>query len=170
MRGQRHAPAAVYPRDRPGTHLQVAGWAPEPVCTSAENLAPTGIRSPDRPARSQSLYRLYLDHKNKRNTVKYWSKIVPIHTINACMGHRGIAQPILNLDTRLRSADNLKPPPFYLPYPLYRRVGGPQRRSGRFEEEKKISCPCKDSNTRSWSSQQGKNTFILICTVLKMIR
>ena len=27
-----------------------------PVC--AENLAPTGIRSPDRPARSQSLYRL----------------------------------------------------------------------------------------------------------------
>ena len=25
---------------------------------SAENLAPTGIRSPDRPARSESLYRL----------------------------------------------------------------------------------------------------------------
>ena len=38
--------------------LQEAGWAPEPVWTGAENLAPTGIRSPDRPARSQSLYRL----------------------------------------------------------------------------------------------------------------
>jgi len=30
-----------------------------PVWTGAENLAPTGIRSPDRPARSQSLYRLH---------------------------------------------------------------------------------------------------------------
>jgi len=27
--------------------------------TGAENLAPTGIRSPDRPARSESLYRLW---------------------------------------------------------------------------------------------------------------
>jgi hypothetical protein len=38
--------------------LQEAGWAPGPVWTGAENLAPTRIRSPDRPARSQSLYRL----------------------------------------------------------------------------------------------------------------
>jgi hypothetical protein len=29
----------------------------DPVWTGAENLATTGIRSPDRPARSQSLYR-----------------------------------------------------------------------------------------------------------------
>ena len=35
-----------------------AGWAPGPVWPGVENLAPTGIRSPDRPARSQSLYRL----------------------------------------------------------------------------------------------------------------
>ena len=35
------------------------GWAPGPVWTGAENLSPTGIRSPDRPARSQSLYRLH---------------------------------------------------------------------------------------------------------------
>ena len=35
-----------------------AGWAPGPVWTGAEDLAPTGIRSPDRPARSESLYRL----------------------------------------------------------------------------------------------------------------
>jgi len=38
--------------------VQEAGWDPGPVWTGAENLAPTGIRSPDRPARSQSLYRL----------------------------------------------------------------------------------------------------------------
>ena len=38
--------------------VQEAGWAPGPVWTGAENLAPTEIRSPDRPARSQSLYRL----------------------------------------------------------------------------------------------------------------
>jgi hypothetical protein len=38
--------------------VQEAGWAPGPVWTCAKKLAPTGIRSPDRPARSQSLYRL----------------------------------------------------------------------------------------------------------------
>jgi hypothetical protein len=38
--------------------VQEAGWAPGPVWTGAENLAPTGIRSPDRPIRIQSLYRL----------------------------------------------------------------------------------------------------------------
>jgi predicted membrane protein len=32
--------------------VQEAGWAMGPVWTGAENLAPTGIRSPDRPARS----------------------------------------------------------------------------------------------------------------------
>jgi len=44
---------------------QEAGWAPGPVWTGAENLASTGIRSPNRPARSQSLYRLsYLVNLN----------------------------------------------------------------------------------------------------------
>jgi hypothetical protein len=38
--------------------VQKAWWVPGPVWTGAKNLAPTGIRSPDRPARSQSLYRL----------------------------------------------------------------------------------------------------------------
>ena len=43
--GQRHTPVA-------------AGWAPGLVWTGAGNLAPTGIQSPDCPARSKSLYRL----------------------------------------------------------------------------------------------------------------
>jgi hypothetical protein len=38
--------------------VQEAGWAPGTVWTGAENLVPTGIRSPDCPARSESLYRL----------------------------------------------------------------------------------------------------------------
>ena len=40
--------------------VQEAGWASEPVWTGPENLASTGIRSPGRPARSESLKcRLY---------------------------------------------------------------------------------------------------------------
>jgi hypothetical protein len=35
--------------------VQEGWWAPGPVWTGAEGLASTGIRSPDRPARSQSL-------------------------------------------------------------------------------------------------------------------
>jgi len=40
VRGQRHAPAAPYPRERPGTFVQEAGWASGSVWTGAENLAP----------------------------------------------------------------------------------------------------------------------------------
>jgi len=46
------------PRKDPVPILQEAGWAPGTVWTGAENLAPTGIRSPDRPVRTESLYRL----------------------------------------------------------------------------------------------------------------
>ena len=56
--GQRHAPAALSPGKDPVPIVQEAGWAPGPVWTGAENLARTGIRSPDRPAHSQSLNRL----------------------------------------------------------------------------------------------------------------
>jgi hypothetical protein len=40
--------------------LQEAGWVPGPVYEAAENLAPYGIRSPDRPARSESLYSAHI--------------------------------------------------------------------------------------------------------------
>ena len=51
-------PGRFTPRKDPVPVAQEAGWAPGPVWTGAENLASTGIRSPDRPARSQLLYRL----------------------------------------------------------------------------------------------------------------
>ena len=50
--GQHHSPAALPPGKDPVPIVQEAGWAPGPVWTGVENLAPTGIRSPDRPARS----------------------------------------------------------------------------------------------------------------------
>ena len=53
-------PWPLDPRERypVPTIVEKAGWAPGPVWKSAENLAPIGIPSPDRPARSQSPYRL----------------------------------------------------------------------------------------------------------------
>jgi hypothetical protein len=52
MDGQRHAPAAL-PREGDLVPLvQGAGWAPGPVWTGKENLAP------QLPARSESLYTL----------------------------------------------------------------------------------------------------------------
>jgi hypothetical protein len=45
-------PGRFTPGKDPVPIVQEAGWASGPVWT----LTPTGIRSPDRPARSQSLY------------------------------------------------------------------------------------------------------------------
>ena len=58
MGGQRHAPAVFTPGKDPVPIVQEAGWARGQVWIVAENLASTGIRSPDLPARSESLYRL----------------------------------------------------------------------------------------------------------------
>jgi hypothetical protein len=51
-------PDRFTPGKDPVPTVQEAGWAPGPDGTGAENLAPTRIRSPDRLARSESLYRL----------------------------------------------------------------------------------------------------------------
>ena len=51
--GVRITPRPLFnPGQDPVPIVQGAGWAPAAVWTGAENLAPTGIRSPDRPARS----------------------------------------------------------------------------------------------------------------------
>jgi hypothetical protein len=52
-------PQLLYPRDRNLVSiLQEADWDPRPFWIGAKNLAHTGIRSVDRPARGESLYRL----------------------------------------------------------------------------------------------------------------
>ena len=51
-------PRLLYPQERPGIHC-IGGWVgPRAGLVSAEKLARTRIRSPDRPAGSESLYRL----------------------------------------------------------------------------------------------------------------
>jgi hypothetical protein len=66
--GQRHAPAALHPPPLGNDAVPIAkeaGWAPRPVWTGEENLASNGIRSPDRPARSEPLYRLSTQWKGE---------------------------------------------------------------------------------------------------------
>ena len=61
-------PGRFTPGKDPVSIISEAGWAVGPVWTVVENLAlPTWILSPDRPARSESLYRLsYPGPRHKR--------------------------------------------------------------------------------------------------------
>jgi hypothetical protein len=63
------------PEKHPVPIVQEAGWARGPVWTCAKNLAPTGIRSPERPARRQSLYRL-----------SYRARMLTVHIHNKFYG------------------------------------------------------------------------------------
>jgi hypothetical protein len=70
---QGHALAAL-PLGKDLVHIvQEAGWAPGPVWTGAENLSSTGIRSPDRTARSEWLYRLRYSGPNTKVSVHFMS-------------------------------------------------------------------------------------------------
>jgi len=70
-------PRPLYPRERdPVPTVQEARWAPGPVWTGAENLAPTEIRSPSRPALNETLYRLSYPGPHLRvHTVQYPSRL-----------------------------------------------------------------------------------------------
>jgi hypothetical protein len=63
--GQRQAPVALAPGK---TQYTLYRGLDGPVWTCAENLAHTGILSPDRPARSESLYRLCYPGRPNGNT------------------------------------------------------------------------------------------------------
>ena len=65
MRGQRQAPAALYPREKPGTLCTGCWVGPRAGLNNWGKSRPTGILSPDRPAHSQSLYRMnYPAHRH----------------------------------------------------------------------------------------------------------
>ena len=75
--GQRHAPAALPPGERPGTHC-IEGWVDPRAgldgCGKSQP-PPTGIRSPDRPARSELLYGLsYRGHLSL--SLNQWRTVV----------------------------------------------------------------------------------------------
>ena len=69
--GQHHALAALPPGKDPVPIVQEAGWAPGPVWTGAENLAPTGIRSPDRPARNDQ----YICYHYIMDRTEIWTSV-----------------------------------------------------------------------------------------------
>jgi hypothetical protein len=54
---ERHA-RQKYPREWPSIHCRGSWVGPGPVGKGAKNLVPTRMRTPDRPVRSESLYRL----------------------------------------------------------------------------------------------------------------
>jgi len=49
-------PSRFTPGKDPVPIVQEAGWALGPVWMGAENLTPSGIQSPDHPARNELLY------------------------------------------------------------------------------------------------------------------
>ena len=49
--------------------VQEAGWGAGPGFTDTENLAHNGIRSPDRPASSKTLYRLHNPGRQRTNNI-----------------------------------------------------------------------------------------------------
>ena len=57
-------PGRFPPGKDPVPNVQEAGWTSGWVWTCIENLAPTGICLPERPARSNSLYRLRYRHSS----------------------------------------------------------------------------------------------------------
>jgi len=67
--GQQHAPAALTPGKDPVPVLQEAGWAPGPVWTGGKSH-PHLDSIPDRPACSQSLYRLSYRSHMKEEVVR----------------------------------------------------------------------------------------------------
>jgi len=71
MSGQQHAPAALYPRERPGTHF-TGGWVGP---RTGGKSRPHRDSIPDRPARSQPLHRLsYPAHGWNQVLHPYWIK------------------------------------------------------------------------------------------------
>jgi hypothetical protein len=73
-RGSAPRPDRFTPGKDPVPIVQKAGWAPGPVWRCAKNLASTGNRCRDRPACSQSLYRLsypgpHLLHGDEQNSL-----------------------------------------------------------------------------------------------------
>ena len=75
-------PGRFTPGKDPVFIVQEAGWASGPVWTGVENLAHTGIRSPDRPARSQMSLLLPFNPTNaKINPMCYLLALLRAHHI-----------------------------------------------------------------------------------------
>jgi hypothetical protein len=80
-------PGRFTPGKDPVPIVQEAGWAPGPIWTGGQSR-PVGVLSPDRPARSQSLYRLrYPAHIQCRPV-----NIFQDHTLNSSVSKNSHAR------------------------------------------------------------------------------
>ena len=68
-------PRPLYPRERPGTHCTVGWVGPRAGLDGCGKFPPTGIRSPDLPACSESLYRL--SYRGRLNFM--WMQQIILH-------------------------------------------------------------------------------------------
>ena len=75
-------PQPLYPWERPGTHC-IGGWVGPRAGLDGcgKSRPPTGIRSPDRPARSQSLY--WLGYPSPLPWIHTWIKDVWIFRVSS---------------------------------------------------------------------------------------
>ena len=109
-------PRPLYPRERdPVPIVQEAGWAPGPVRTGAENLSLTGIRSPDRPARSESLY--LLSYRGPRRAPSTYRRLGEPQNRSGHFGEKSL-RPAKN-----RSPDRPVRSPATIPTEVSRSVG-----------------------------------------------
>jgi hypothetical protein len=77
-------PRSPYPRERPGTRCTGSWVGPRTGLDVCEKSHPTGIRSPDRPARCQSLYRLSYPAHICENVVLQNIPIIYTHPVLLC--------------------------------------------------------------------------------------
>ena len=81
----------LYPRELPSTHCTMGG--PQGRCGRVRNISPpNGIRSPDRPARSKSLYRLshpgpliFVQHIWNWQQVLKWYPLLKLLHLKRCV-------------------------------------------------------------------------------------
>ena len=90
--------------------VQEAGWAPGPVWTDAENLTPTGIRFPNRPALSQSLYRLrYPAHNDNSDISKIYPQDQTIYAVETqTLGKLHVNSLLISLHRTVCTHENVK--------------------------------------------------------------
>ena len=77
-------PGCFAPRKGPVPIVEGAGWVPGPVWMGMENLTPTRIRSPNRPARSESLYRLSYPGPRSAKEYEVYSLMGHVWLLLAC--------------------------------------------------------------------------------------
>ena len=105
--GQRHAPVALPPgKTRYPLHRTLSGPL-RPVWTGAKNLAPTGIRSPDRPAIPTELSRPRFEPRQKYE-IFLLSKAVRTGSGVHSGGERGGKRQGHETDHSLPSSDGVK--------------------------------------------------------------